>query len=152
MLRPAHPFDVLIVEDEALLIMDLEAMIEDAGHAVVAEASSLNEVSRLSPGLAPDIAFVDIQLAEQSSGLDVCIFLKDRWPETAVVFLTANPKMIPEDFLGAHGVIPKPFSRSGLMSAMRFIEQGITDPPPALGMPPSFIPAPHIAQAWGRRV
>lgn len=148
MRRPQRPFDVLIIEDEALLVMDLEAMIEEAGHAVVGEAASLSEFEALSPTLCPDVAFVDVQLAENSSGLDVCTRLKARWPLTAVVFVTANPKMIPDDFLGAHGVIAKPFSRSGLMSAMQFIEQGITDPPPSMARPMSFTASPQIGQAW----
>ena len=146
--RPQRPFDVLIVEDEALLVIDLEAMIEDAGHAVVGEAASLSEFEALSQTLCPDIAFVDLQLAENSSGLDVCTRLKARWPDTAVVFVTANPKMIPDDFLGAHGVIAKPFSRSGLMAAMLFIEQGLSDPPPSMDMPPSFSASPQIGQDW----
>lgn len=143
-------FDILVVEDEALLVMDLEAMLEDEGHRLVGEAMSLSEVESLSLDAPPDIAFVDIQLADNSSGLDVCRLIKDRWPSTAVVFLTANPKMIPEDFLGAHGLIPKPFSRSGLLSAMRFIQQGLSDPPPRQDRPQSFIPAPAIDRAWAR--
>ncbi|MBB5744518.1 response regulator [Brevundimonas variabilis] len=146
--RPQRPFDVLIVEDEALLVMDLEAMIEDAGHAVVGEAASLSEFEALSQTLCPDVAFVDLQLAENSSGLDVCTRLKARWPDTAVVFVTANPRMIPDDFLGAHGVIAKPFSRSGLMAAMQFIEQGLSDPPPTMDRPLSFSASPQIGQAW----
>ena len=114
-------------------------------------ASSVSEVEGLPVDLRPDIAFVDIQLADHSSGLDVCRLMRSRWPLTAVVFLTANPKMIPDDFLGAYGVIPKPFSRAGLVAAMRFIEQGIVDPPPTTSVPPSFIASPHIIEAWARR-
>ena len=33
--------NVVIVEDEPLIAMDLEIMIEDAGHAIVGEAASL---------------------------------------------------------------------------------------------------------------
>ena len=87
-MRGAGPhFDILVVEDEALLVMDLEAMLEDEGHRLVGEAMSLSEVESLSLDAPPDIAFVDIQLADNSSGLDVCRLIKDRWPSTAVVFL-----------------------------------------------------------------
>lgn len=150
MIGPAPSFDVIIVEDEALLAMDLEMMVEDQGHTVVGEADSLAEVLALVLAQSPDIAFVDIQLAGGSSGLDVCDHLKARWPAVAVVFVTANPLMIPDDFVGAHGVIPKPFSRAGLLSAMRFLEEGIVDPPPTVGAPPSFIPSPRIASEWAR--
>ncbi|MGK2909141.1 MAG: response regulator [Sphingobium sp.] len=142
------PLHILIVEDEALLAMDLQAMIEDSGHRVVGEAASLREVRALHLDAAPHIAFVDIQLDEGSSGLDVCALILERWSTTAVVFVTANPKKIPRDFCGAHGVIPKPFSRSGLMSAMRYIEEGVCRPPPHSEQPSSFTPAPHLPERW----
>lgn len=146
-----RPFQIIIVEDEALLVMDLEAMLTDEGHEVIGEAASLAEVEALECATIPTLAFVDIQLAHNSSGLAVCQFVQKRWPGIAVVFVTANPKLIPEDFSGAHGVIPKPFSRSGLLSAMRFLEEGLIDPPPISSMPPSFIASPRIAEAWMTR-
>ena len=146
--RPHAPLSVLIVEDEALLAMDIEAMVEDAGHKVIGEAASLDEVEHLSGSLCPDLAFVDIQLAKGSSGLDVCAVIRERWAGTVVVFVTANPLKIPADFAGGHGVIPKPFSRNGLISAMRFIEEGVCDPPPLSPQPASFIAAPAFAALW----
>lgn len=147
-MRPQPPLGVLIVEDEALLAMDIEAMVEDCGHTVVAEAMSLTDVTAMVNRPAPDLAFVDIQLAHGTNGLDVCAWIRSNWADTAVVFVTANPSILPEDFAGAHGVIAKPFSRHGLASAMRFISEGITDPPPKSGQPPSFTPSPRIAELW----
>lgn len=139
---------VLVVEDEVLLAMDIEAMIEDCGHQVLAEASTLAEVEALPLDPAPDLAFVDIQLAGGSNGLDVSAFIQRRWSNAVIVFVTANPKKIPEDFGGAHGVIPKPFSSNGLTSAMRYIEEGVLDPPPTGAMPASFVASPHFAARW----
>lgn len=137
--RPKAPLTVLIVEDEALLAMDLEAMVEDAGHSVVAEASSLDEVLEMRDDLLPAIAFVDVQLARNSSGIDVARLVRSRWPETIVVFVTANPLKVPPDFAGAHGVIAKPFSRTGLLSAMYYLAESVMDPPPASPQPSSFV-------------
>ena len=142
---PCAPLNVLIVEDEALLAMDIEAMVEDAGHKVVGEAASLFDVEALALDLLPDLAFVDIQLAEGTSGLDVCALIRERWSDALVVFVTANPLKIPDDWAGGHGVIPKPFSRNGLLSAMRYIEEGVCDPPPVSPKPASFIAAPAFA-------
>jgi CheY-like chemotaxis protein len=146
--RPHAPLSVLIVEDEALLAMDIEAMVEDAGHQVIGEVASLDEVQDLPGSLRPDLAFVDIQLAKGSSGLDVCAIIRKRWVDAIVVFVTANPLKIPADFAGGHGVIPKPFSRTGLISAMRYIEEGVCDPPPLSPQPASFIAAPAFAALW----
>jgi len=63
MQRPTRPLRVLIVEDEALLAMDMEAKVEDSGHSVPAEAASLQEVEALADETCFDLAFVDIQLA-----------------------------------------------------------------------------------------
>ena len=144
------PLRVMIVEDEAVLAMDIEAMVEDCGHAVVAEAASLIEVEALPQVTSPDIVFVDVQLAGGSSGLDVCAYVRAHWADAIVVFVTANPKKIPGDFGGAHGVIAKPFSRSGLLNALRYISDGVLDPPPSLERPSSFSEAPAFAESWTR--
>lgn len=148
MTRPTPPLGVLIVEDEALLAMDLEAMVEDTGHTVIGEAASLPDVADLTDTLHPAIAFVDIQLAKGTSGLDVARLIGERWPGTIIVFVTANPLKIPSDFGGAHGVIAKPFSRSGLMSAMHYIAESVIDPPPRTAQPASFIPSSTFASTW----
>ena len=148
MTQPTPPLGVLIVEDEALLAMDLEAMVEDTGHSVIAEASSLPEVAGLCDTLDPAIAFVDIQLAKGTSGLDVARLISQRWPATIIVFVTANVLKIPPDFAGAHGVIAKPFSRTGLISAMHYIAESVIDPPPVSAQPASFIASGSFGSAW----
>ncbi|MEJ5979659.1 response regulator [Novosphingobium sp. PS1R-30] len=140
--------EVLVVEDEMLLVMDIEAMIEDSGHRVVAEAASLQEVEALPQEVDPQLAFVDIHLADGSNGLEVCEVIKRRWPEALIVFVTANVAMIPEDFSGAHGVIAKPFSHAGIMNALRYLANGVFDPPPTIPRPDSLLPSPHLAKRW----
>ena len=148
-MSPVHPpLNILIVEDEAILTMDIEAIVEDAGHRVVAEALSLPEVEALNEATRVDIAFVDIHLAGVASGIDVCRLLRTRWSTALIIFVTANPLKIPPDYAGAHGVISKPFSRNGLMSAMRYIEQGICNPPPSLPRPASFVASPAFDAKW----
>ncbi|MHA6721922.1 response regulator [Sphingomonas sp. RS2018] len=142
------PLRVLVVEDEVLLAMDIEAIVEDCGHDIMAEAACIDEVAALPDSPAPHLAFVDIQLARGSSGLDVSALIQQRWADTVIVFVTANPKKIPEDFAGAHGVIPKPFSRNGLTSALHYIEEGVCDPPPTAPVPASFIASPNFAARW----
>lgn len=145
---PTPPLRVLIVEDEALLAMDIEAIVEDLGHVIVGDAASLDDVVALASDLRPNLAFIDIQLARGSSGLDACRVVRNRWPETEVVFVTANALKIPPDFCGGLGVIPKPFSRNGLVSAMKYLTEGLCDPPPVSQRPASFIAAPHTASRW----
>ena len=148
MKRHKPPLNILIVEDEPLIAMDMEMMVEDAGHTVVAEAASLYDAQNLEDDLEPNIAFVDIQLAKNTSGLDVSELIQQRWPDTIIVFVTANPKIIPEDFGGAHGVIPKPLSHTGFIAAMKYLQEGVCDPPPIMQQPNSFTASPAFAATW----
>ena len=142
------PLRVLIVEDEALLSVDLVIMVEDAGHTVVGEAASLSEVEALPEAARPDLALVDIQLAEQSSGLDVAKHLSQRWPETRVVYVTANPMKVPADFGGACGAVAKPFSRVSMLSALNYVSEALCDPPPKSSQPDVFRAAPDFRKQW----
>lgn len=139
---------VLIVEDEMLLAMDIEALVEDSGHHVLAGAASLRDVEALPADLNPQLAFVDIHLANESNGLDVCRYIRKHWPDTLIVFITANLSKIPADFSGAHGVIAKPFSHAGVVNAINYLANGVFDPPPSLPRPASLIPSPHLEQRW----
>ncbi|MEA3536775.1 response regulator [Rhizobium sp. CC-YZS058] len=148
MKRPKPPLSVVIVEDEPLIAMDLESMVEDAGHRVVGEAASLYDAEAWDVSLQPNVAFVDIQLARKTSGLDVSQMIQARWPDTIIVFVTANPKIIPPDFAGAHGVISKPITRSGFLAAMQYLQEGVCDPPPTVSLPNSFMASPAFAASW----
>ncbi|WP_410216896.1 response regulator [Paracoccus sp. (in: a-proteobacteria)] len=149
MKRPKPPLDILVVEDEILIAMDIEMMIEDAGHHVIATAASLKDVEALPTERTPDVAFVDMQLAHNSTGLQVNALIQERWPSTIVVFVTANPKKIPDDFDGAHGLIAKPFSASGFTAALHYLQEGMCEPPPVSPAPGSFVASPGFAADWG---
>jgi DNA-binding LytR/AlgR family response regulator len=143
-----NTMEVLIVEDEMLLAMDIEAIVEDSGHHVLAGAASLRDVEALPADLNPQLAFVDIHLADESSGLDVCRYIRVHWPDALIVFVTANVAKIPADFSGAHGAIAKPFSHSGIVSAINYLANGVFNPPPSRPRPASLIPSPNLEQRW----
>lgn len=143
-----NTMEVLIVEDEMLLAMDIEAMVEDSGHHVMAEAASLRDVKALPENLYPQLAFVDIHLADDSNGLDVCRYIRSHWPDALIVFVTANVAKIPADFLGAHGVIAKPFSHAGVVNAINYLANGIFNPPQNMPRPASLIPSPNLEPFW----
>lgn len=85
--------DVLIIEDEPLISMDLEALVKGLGHRVSGVArthrEALAEVRKKKPGLV----LADIHLADGSSGLDAVneILLGFTVP---VIFITAFPERL----------------------------------------------------------
>lgn len=53
---------VLVVEDSALILMEVESAIEDAGGEVVGPATRLRQASRLAETEEFDIALLDVNL------------------------------------------------------------------------------------------
>lgn len=148
MTRPTPPLDVLIVEDEALIALDLTMLVEDEGHRVVAETDSLDAVNQILGTIAPNLVFLDLNLAKGQSGFDVCRLIQGSWKNATIVFLTANPSQVPENCCGAHGVIAKPFTRSGISDALRYLEQGICRPPPDGDAPECLAKTHNFKATW----
>jgi len=142
-----EPLKVLIVEDEALLAMELESLVEEAGHSVVGWATSSAEAKTMVDAVEADIAFVDIHLSDGPSGVDVAEYISEK-KSSMVVFMTANPKRIPDHFAGAIGVIAKPYTMNGLTSALRYLQEGVRRPPPVSTRPAGFTLSPAFEAVW----
>lgn len=111
---------ILIVEDEILIALELESLLQDAGHEVVGIAASSDEALALGADLGPDLAFVDIHLADGPTGVEAARRLA-RERGITVLFMTANAKRIPDDFAEAHGVIAKPYTERGVLQALDYV-------------------------------
>jgi DNA-directed RNA polymerase specialized sigma24 family protein len=85
--------DVLIIEDEPIISMDLEALVKDLGHRVTHVARTRTEAIKAVKEHFPGLVLADIHLADNSSGLDaVNEILGGR--EVPVVFITAYPERL----------------------------------------------------------
>ena len=62
--------DVLIIEDETFIAMELESLVESLGHRVLGVARTHSEALALTKNKKPGLILADIQLADNSSGLD----------------------------------------------------------------------------------
>jgi len=136
---------VMIVEDEALLALELESEVEMAGHKVVGQASTSIEAMEIAQVEKPDFAFVDITLVDGTTGIDVGRFLSSR--NIPFVFLSGNIKRLPQDFAGAIGAIEKPYTMNGLQNALSFIQEFVAGDAGALP-PPSMILASDWRPSW----
>ena len=142
----------MIVEDQAILAMELELVLGDAGCDVVGCAMDTRSAFEIAERDWPLLALVDINLLDGLTGPQIAHRLVTEYG-TAVVFLTANPEQIPEGFAGALGAVSKPFDEQTIRSVVSFARQFIlhrtvSEPPrrfrlaPWLTTPPADI-APH---------
>ncbi|OLP62254.1 signal transduction histidine kinase [Xaviernesmea oryzae] len=107
---------VLLVEDQMLIAMDVEAMLADAGvDHVVTAASALDALTKLET-FRPDVAILDVNL-----GAGTSIEVAEMLLKTATPFLFAtgygNSTMIPGAFAGVP-VVRKPYDSISLTRAI----------------------------------
>ncbi len=79
---------VLIVEDEAIVSMDLRYKLETLGYSVAAEIRSGEEAVDAVCHLRPDLVLMDIKLAGELDGIDAAGEIRRRF-NIPVVYLTA---------------------------------------------------------------
>jgi CheY-like chemotaxis protein len=78
---------ILVVEDEALIAMDLQALLEEAGYQVLGPANSSAAALALIANQEPDVALLDVNLG-RSDAFGVASVLTER--KTQVIFLTGH--------------------------------------------------------------
>lgn len=82
---------VLLVEDEILIADRIARYLErDGAYRVVGPAIDFAEACALFERERPDLALLDIRLAGPDSGIDFARWLRERSPETVVVYLTSQ--------------------------------------------------------------
>lgn len=126
---------ILIVEDEMLVATDMEATIEDLGYVSGGIAPDMQTALTLSEG-NPDLALVDVNLRDGATGPQIGAMLSDRG--VAVVFITANPRLIRNGVPGTFGVLAKPCGEASVGAvisyALRRRRGEPVSPPPALSI------------------
>ena len=84
---------VLVIEDEPIIAMDLEALVEGLGHRCVGNARTRDEAVRMASEHRPGLVLADIRLADGSSGLDAVNDILGSF-EVPVIFITAYPESL----------------------------------------------------------
>ncbi len=112
--------NVLIIEDEAIIAMDLESIVTGMGHNVSGVARTRDGAVKMAQKAAPDLILADIQLADKSSGIDaVNDIFRDLGDVPPVIFITAFPERLltgerPEPAF----LITKPYSEDQVRTAV----------------------------------
>lgn len=85
--------NIMIIEDEPLIALDIEQMVEGAGHSVTGIARTHSEAIELFDKQKPGMILADIQLADGSSGIDAVNEIL-RSVTVPVIFITAFPEKL----------------------------------------------------------
>lgn len=110
---------VMIIEDEAIIAMDLETVVADMGHRVTGIARTRDEATALAKADKPDLILSDIQLADNSSGIDAVNDILVDHGGIPVIFITAFPeRLLTGERKEPAFLISKPYSENQVRSAV----------------------------------
>ncbi len=107
--------NVVVIEDEDIQRVALEDDLRDAGHDVRAFAHPEEALEAIA-SRPPDVVLCDLRLPG-ISGMDVLKQVRERWPDTAVVMVTAYATVesaVEAMRLGAYDYLTKPFNRDAV--------------------------------------
>ena len=109
---------ILIIEDEPIIAMDIEKIVRDLGHDVVAVATTHSEAVAEAQKHQPGLVLADIQLADNSSGIEaVQEILTD--VTVPVIFITAFPeRLLTGDRPEPAFLLTKPYQPATLRAAI----------------------------------
>lgn len=110
---------VLVIEDEAIIAMDISGIVESMGHAVTGVARTHSGAVELAARDKPDLILADIQLADNSSGIEAVNEILGQFDAIPVIFITAFPERLltgerPEPAF----LINKPYTEEQVRSAV----------------------------------
>ncbi|MCM3717801.1 ANTAR domain-containing response regulator [Fictibacillus phosphorivorans] len=110
---------IIVIEDEAILRMDLKEILTDAGYEVIAEGDNGEKAIELAYQLNPDLMIMDIKMPKMD-GLKASKIIKKQ-SKTPILMLTAfSQKEFVEEAKEANvlGYLVKPISEANLIPAV----------------------------------
>ena len=111
---------VLVVEDEAVVAIDIQSKLQDLGYSVIALIRSGEEAVQTACEMRPDLILMDINLQGEMDGISAAACIQKN-NSTPVVYMTAHgdsETLRRAKMTEPLGYIIKPFDEQGLRATI----------------------------------
>ena len=115
------PVRILVVEDEAMVLLDLERLLTELGYEVCGTALSARDAIDAAHWLKPDLVLMDIQLHGAADGISAAAAIRQQ-DGIPAVYLTAHGDPATRrraEATGPLGFLTKPYVGSQIEAALR---------------------------------
>jgi PAS domain S-box-containing protein len=113
---PGPPLRVLAVDDDALVLMNTVALLEDLGHEVVEANSGREALKIMSEDAAFDLIITD-QAMPSMTGSQLISEVSRQWPQIPIILATGYSEL-PDDLPPHVRRLGKPFWQADLQTAI----------------------------------
>ncbi len=110
---------VLVVEDEALVRMDISDFLTDAGYRVIAEVTPEHALAVLNVRSDIAVLVTDINMPGSLNGCALARIVELRWPGIGIIATSGKGRSAPGELPGRALFLLKPYTPSALLEAVR---------------------------------
>lgn len=110
---------VLVVEDEALIRMDIAEEIKAAGFNVLEAGTADEAIALLEQRSDIRVVFTDIHMPGSMDGLKLAHYVRGRWPPIRIIATSGHARIAEEDLPEHSRFIAKPYRPSIIIEAIR---------------------------------
>ena len=114
--EPGSSLRILAVDDDALILMNTVALLEDLGHTVVEANSGSEALEKLESEESFDLLITDHAMPKMTGG-QLIAEVTSRWPDIPII-LASGYAEIPETVLAGVERLAKPFWQADLHKAI----------------------------------
>jgi DNA-binding response OmpR family regulator len=140
---------IMIAEDDLMIADMIEEMLVDCGYEVCGIARTVTEAVALGRQHNPDLAVIDLRLADGGLGTDVAAQL-GVLGRPGVLYATGNSSNVMLTAADGHACLAKPYRCSDLLRSLELVSEivatGAASPP----FPRGFQVLPSTAIASGQ--
>lgn len=127
---------ILIAEDDLMIADMIEEFLIDEGYEVCGIARTVDQALAIARTWRPDIAILDMRLAEGGLGTDIAKQWHDG-PRIGVLYASGNVGVLPASACG-DACISKPYHMANLVTALKIVEGIVTTGTALPPFPPGF--------------
>ena len=110
---------VLVVEDEALILLDTVGQLEAAGFHVLCATNAAAAVGLLITHPGIQVIFTDINMPGSMNGLVLASLVRERWPLIKIIVTSARRKMELAEIPSGSLFFDKPYDGNAVIAAIR---------------------------------
>ncbi|HTN62288.1 MAG TPA: response regulator [Devosia sp.] len=110
---------VLIVEDEALIRMDISGQLQNFGFKVFEAANASEAIEMLIANAEIQVMFTDIDMPGGVDGLVLSAAVRDRWPPIKIIVTSGHRRVEMSDIPAESRFFRKPYRAETVAVAMR---------------------------------
>jgi CheY-like chemotaxis protein len=115
---PGRP-KLLVVEDDAIIRMDLASELSQAGFDVIEVASADDAIAVLVSSPDIRVMITDVEMAGSMDGIRLAWVVRERWPPVHLIVVSGRKALAEQDLPLGSLFLGKPYDIQHLITAMR---------------------------------